>query len=70
MGLMSENWFLTEVSTIDQKPADRWVLAQLLGVRLMGQHFATDLGLLLIEDKKGFDPVPFPIPWVDFTYNF
>ncbi|MFT3841417.1 MAG: hypothetical protein QM723_30785 [Myxococcaceae bacterium] len=70
VGLMSENWFLTEVSTIDQKPSDRWVLAQILGVRLMGQHFATDLGFLLIENKKGFDPVPFPIPWVDFTYNF
>jgi hypothetical protein len=70
VGLMSENWFLTEVSTIDQTPADRWTLAQILGVRLMGQHFATDLGFLLIETNKGFDPVPFPIPWVDFTYNF
>jgi hypothetical protein len=39
-----------------------------LAVRIMGERLAVDLGLLTLYAGGTF--VPFPIPWVTFTYNF
>lgn len=44
------------------------VVANSLAARIMGEHLAFDLGLLTLYVGNVF--VPFPIPWVTFTYTF
>ncbi len=71
VAILSENWFLPSLANLGQDAHGQFFLAQVAGVRLMGEHFATDLGLIFTESQQGFlQPVTFPIPWIDFTYNF
>jgi len=57
LAVMSENWILTKV---DQ---ETW-FAIGGGLRIFGEHWATDIGLF------GAKHATIPIPWVSFSYTF
>ena len=63
VALETENWIFPNLDNTRVGAP----LAQVLGsggVRLMNQYLAADLGFIVTSG------VPFPVPWVDFTYNF
>ena len=61
--LLTENWFIFPIS----RPSENLRLHS-LALRLQGESLAVDLGAVYF----GFDDkfVEFPLPWLDFAYNF
>lgn len=61
VALVTENWLLPTMGTTysGQLP-----MINSLAARIFGENWAVDLGLIRVAD------VPFPFPWLDFTYNF
>ena len=67
LALMTENWLYLEY----RSATSGFVLVNSFGIRLMGEHVACDLGLGVTSSQDGFGrPVGYPLPLVDFTYNF
>jgi hypothetical protein len=64
-GLVSENWIVLPPSA----GADP-VLADGLSVRFLGERFSVDVGAVLLWTPGQPLFIPFPIPWLDFTYHF
>jgi hypothetical protein len=65
VALMTENWLYLDFNG----NSGGWILINALGVRLFGAHFSSSLGLMLVANNRGL-VVPFPVPIVDFTWNF
>ena len=61
--LVTENWFVFPIS----RPSANLRLHS-LALRLQGESLAVDIGAI----QLGFDDefAPFPLPWLDFAYNF
>jgi hypothetical protein len=84
--LVTEHWFIFDTSTKwnqdgSTQPVLRLLMANGLAGRIMGERLAVDLGFVLLVDGgvggvSGVGPtgpwlvVPFPIPWLNFVYNF
>jgi hypothetical protein len=71
--LVTENWFIFGVQQVVDPLGTPHVevtvaTANGLAARIMGEHFAVDLGFLVLQAGGTF--VPFPVPWVNFTYNW
>jgi hypothetical protein len=71
--LVTENWFIFGITqVVDPLGTPRaevsLATANSLAARIMGEHFAVDLGFLVLQAGGQF--VPFPVPWVNFTYNW
>jgi hypothetical protein len=67
VALMTENWLYVESSEFRSS----FVLINAVGVRLMSEHFACDIGLAITTNERGIlQPSSYPIPLLDFTYNF
>ncbi len=71
--LVTENWFIFGFQqVVDPLGTPRLEVtvatANGLAARIMGEHFAVDLGFLVLQASGTF--VPFPVPWVNFTYNW
>jgi hypothetical protein len=60
---MTENWVMPMIARGD------FGLANALGVRLMGDKLAVDLGGIWLSTSRGL-ATWVPVPWVDFTWNF
>jgi hypothetical protein len=62
VALVTENWV---VPSLADNFSDRTLpMVNSLAVRMLGEKWAVDLGLIRVPQ------VGFPIPWLDFTYNF
>lgn len=59
LALVTENWLLPTVSAGSYLP-----MLNSLALRIFGEHWAVDLGGIRAPDTS------FPIPWLDFSYNF
>ena len=62
--LISETWVMPSFE------GPGFFIASAAGVRLMGDHFAVDLGLVELGTERGSATNLVPLPWLDFTYNF
>lgn len=62
VALVTENWVLPTLSSPDASGLPPMLNS--LAVRLFGEHWAVDLGLIRVPS------VPVPVPWLDFSYNF
>jgi hypothetical protein len=60
VALVTENWIVPGYFLPPDVP-----MANALALRLFGEHWALDLGVVRIP----YDP-PFPLPWLNLTYNF
>jgi hypothetical protein len=76
VALVSENWFVPGVvdgsaAGLPDPPRSTFGAAG-FGVRLMGERLAVDVGAVVAAAWTGasFNFAPFPVPWLDFTYNF
>ncbi len=58
VALITENWLINPTADL--------TLIDALGVRLMGEQHAVDLGLIFIPTEN----LDIPIPWLDYTFNF
>ncbi len=67
VALVSENWLLYVVPTGSLQASAGGFGS--LAARIMGEQIAVDLGFLVLGAAPG-GLVPFPVPWVQFTYNF
>lgn len=66
VSLVSENWLITGFSTTNNSHV---MIVPSLAVRVMGEHVAADIGLIVLASDRGV-LVPVPLPWLTFTYNF
>jgi len=64
VALVTENWFFPWLSPPFSVSTEPFFMLNSVGVRLMSDHLAADLGLVRFQGSF------FPIPWVDFTYSF
>jgi hypothetical protein len=63
VALVTENWVIP--SLFDNSYGQQQLpMINSLAVRMLGERWAVDLGLIRVPQ------VGFPIPWLDFTYNF
>jgi hypothetical protein len=69
LALVTEHWVVLALSQASLAfGGGPFLVTDGLAVRIMGEHVAVDLGLLTLYASGYF--VPFPIPWLTFTYNF
>lgn len=61
VALVTENWFVPI--------AERLWTVDAVGVRVMGQKMAVDLGAVWVTSSEGF-VTSIPVPWLSFVYNF
>jgi hypothetical protein len=59
LALVTENWFAPGFYTSGETP-----MINAFAVRVLGDHISVDLGLVHVTNAG------FPVPWLDFTYNF
>ena len=65
VALITENWLIVAPGSRSATVAGFTSVA----ARIMGRNMAVDLGVIVAGSSPG-GVVPFPIPWVNFTYNF